>query len=93
MGVNLFQYKTISHLAFTANVFVIVNVIVYYDVKLQKNIEMCKKIHYIFRAITVNNGQCRSKSVNNGQRLTSSSYLCIVLERGNQQVESPESTR
>ena len=27
------------------------------------------------------------------QRLTSSSYLCHVLERGNQQVENPESTR
>ena len=29
----------------------------YYDVKLQKNIEICKKFHYIFQAIMVNIGQ------------------------------------
>ena len=55
------------HLAFTANVFVIVNVIVYFYVKLQKNIEICKKIHYIFQAIMVNIGQYRPITVNNGQ--------------------------
>ena len=37
--------------------------------------------------------QCRPLFAKDCQRLTSSSYLCIVLERGNQQVESPESTR
>ena len=37
--------------------------------------------------------QCRPLFTKDCQRLTSSSYLCIVLERGNRQVENPESTR
>ena len=37
--------------------------------------------------------QCRPLSAKDCQRLTSSSYLCNVLERGNHRVENPESTR
>ena len=37
--------------------------------------------------------QCLSLSAKDCQRLTFSSYLCNVKERGNQQIENPESAR
>ena len=45
------------------------------------------------RHITPKKRQIAPYRAKTRQRLTSSSYLCHVLERGNRQVENPESTR
>ena len=53
----------------------------YYDVKLQKNIEICKKFHYIFQAIMVNIGQSRSIMVNIGQYRPTAHQFFVPLQR------------
>ena len=80
---------TISHLAFTANVFVIVNVIVYYYAKVQKNHELCKKNLYFFRTITDNNWLCATMSDKDWQCPPTAHQFFVPLSR----VRKRKSTR
>ena len=63
----------IYHLLFTIYYFL-------FRTKIWKNLELCKGLSGRFHLISVNNGQCRSMSVKDGQWFGKMSYFCAVKD-------------